>query len=101
MNKQSLPLQVGYKFVPDEVLSLYQFMDVAFVPIGAKQQVIQLKLNDARKAMSAPAQSIEPLTVAQIESIMSDVYTEGNHGRNLEIAFARAIEAAHGIKEAA
>lgn len=37
---------------------------------------------------------INPLTDEQIEEIMHSVYAAGNHGRSLEIAFARAIEAA-------
>ena len=40
----------------------------------------------------------KPLTDEQIEQCMKQAYATVQ-GRNLEHAFARAIEAAHGIKE--
>lgn len=43
-----------------------------------------------------PAQPSKPLTDEQIEQCMKQAYATVQ-GRNLEHAFARAIEAAHGI----
>ena len=39
------------------------------------------------------------LTDGQIQTIYKNIYDEGYKGRDFENVFARAIEAAHGIKE--
>jgi hypothetical protein len=41
----------------------------------------------------------ESLTDENIQKVFSTVYANGFNGRDLETAFARAIEAAHGIRK--
>ena len=52
------------------------------------------------KLYTAPVQpKSEPLTDDEIQQIYFQVYNDGFSGRSLETAFARAIEAKHGIKD--
>ena len=65
-----------------------------------RQQAEIERLNEALAQQPAPVakpRKQEPLTDEEIERCMKQAYATVQ-GRNLELAFARAIEAAHGIK---
>lgn len=106
--------------VPQEVVNLYDFMVAAFTPMTTQQEEIQKSLNLAKQAMlsAAPAQGLftdmisrheglaeelaapaqQPLTDEQIKPLWFSIADQDCLAQYRR--FARAIEAAHGIKGA-
>lgn len=93
--EQPAPVPEAHKQEPVAVMTVLRLKDRIEIGYGPKSAGYDLPTGEY--PLYTRPKSMMPLTDEQIEECMKQAYATVQ-GRNLEHAFARAIEAAHGIK---